>query len=98
MRLIIPTIMMPLPLSNATLTTKALQAVTTTGGVDDLEINEASRPATHQQSGRFEALDDVLAYLNSRCGDGQRHKRSYQLMDSWPIAFRQRSVWSGIQN
>lgn len=47
---------------NATLTTKALQAVTTTGGVD-LIFNEASRLlVTHQQSGGgFEALDDVLA-------------------------------------
>lgn len=47
---------------NATLTTKALQAVTTTGGVD-LVFNEASRLlVTHQQSGGgFEALDDVLA-------------------------------------
>ena len=36
---------------NATLTTKALQAVTTTGGVD-LIFNEASRLlVTHQQSG-----------------------------------------------
>ncbi|WP_024347587.1 ABC transporter substrate-binding protein [Lacrimispora indolis] len=47
---------------NATLTTKALQAVTTNGGVD-LIFNEASRLlVTHQQSnGGFEALDDVLA-------------------------------------
>lgn len=47
---------------NATLTTKALQAVTTTGGVD-LIFNEASRLlVTHQQSnGGFEILDDVLA-------------------------------------
>ena len=47
---------------NATLTTKALQAVTTTGGVD-LIFNEASRLlVTHQQSnGGFEVLDDILA-------------------------------------
>lgn len=47
---------------NATLTTKALQAVTSTGGVD-LIFNEASRLlVTHQQSDNgFEALDDVLA-------------------------------------
>lgn len=47
---------------NATLTTKALQAVTTTGGVD-LIFNEASRLLlTHQQSGGgFETLDDILA-------------------------------------
>lgn len=47
---------------NATLTTKALQAVTSTGGVD-LIFNEASRLlVTHQQSnGGFEELDDVLS-------------------------------------
>ena len=46
---------------NATLTTKALQAVTTTGGVD-LIFNEASRLlVTHQQSGGgFEDLNEVL--------------------------------------
>lgn len=46
---------------NDTLTTKALQAVTTTGGVD-LIFNEASRlVVTHQQSnGGFESLDDIL--------------------------------------
>lgn len=52
---------------NATLTTKALQAVTTTGGVD-LIFNEASRLlVTHQQSGGgFEALDDVLSAIENQ--------------------------------
>lgn len=47
---------------NATLMTKSLQAVTSTGGVD-LVFNEASRLLqTHLQSnGGYEALDDVLA-------------------------------------